>query len=252
MEHGDPPPACPAPAITRGLRLLELLAVDGQASLERLTHKTGWPKSSVLRYLQALESVGAASQDPGSKAWTALLSLRRITPEFDPMLEFAKRQLPYLSQRSGHCAELYSLRAGHLELIDRAEPEVSDMALVARIGFTRDLSELDATATLFYAGCGAMIPQKPFWRWANGSKKTLSPAVARRALQIARKERFAVDTDFNNNGIKRFARPLFDEGDSLVGILAIAQRLTPTAKRETNLIAQALKDSTLGSTDIPA
>jgi len=231
----------PAPALTRGLRVLELLAIDGHASLDSLARKTGWPKSSLLRYLQALETSGAARQDPASKAWEALRSLQPVlAATASNALEPARRQLSPLAEATRHCVELYRATPSRVELIDRAEPELADVTLVARIGFVRDLRELDATAKIFYAFASQPLPPQPLWRWRAGRKTRLAHPAAAKALAAARREGVACDDDFNSNGIRRFAAPLLNDLGALVGIVSIAQRQTHRAARETDALVRAL------------
>ncbi|MBD3314210.1 MAG: helix-turn-helix domain-containing protein [Chitinivibrionales bacterium] len=56
-----------APALTRGLMVLERLARHGASSLEHLSRATGLPKTSVLRLLAALEWHGAVVRNPHDK-----------------------------------------------------------------------------------------------------------------------------------------------------------------------------------------
>lgn len=229
-----------APALDRGLRLLEQLAVDGQASLEALSARNEWPKSSVLRCLKTLEILGAAQQDPVSRRWRALQRMQKIDTPALPPLEHARKQLPLLAQQTGHCAELYGFSYGELTLIDRAEPESRDILIRARIGFNRDLRELDATALLVYAFCpDCKIPRR-MWNWEKGEKKTLTSKKVRERVREAKASGSSADADFNEYGIRRFAVPVFQNAD-LVGILAVAQRQTHRADAEIEFITQTLQ-----------
>ena len=126
-------PSIPAPALARGLQLLDQLAVDGQASLEKLAARNGWPKSSVLRFLQTLEQAGAVLQDPASRHWRALKHLQPLEPPSLPPLEQVRKQLPGLAQGTGHCAELYLWQGNRLRLIDRAEPDSGEWRATSHV-----------------------------------------------------------------------------------------------------------------------
>ncbi|MGA0332415.1 MAG: helix-turn-helix domain-containing protein [Kiritimatiellia bacterium] len=235
-------PAVSAPALARGILLLDQLAVDGQASLEKLAARNQWPKSSVLRCLQTLEQAGAVEQHPETKHWRALKQLQPlISPALEPMQQ-ARNFLPGLAQGTGHCAELYAWQQGILELIDRAEPDFGDLLVRARIGSRRDLEELDATALILFAFAPDSQPPERVWVWKKGKKKSLS--AEKRELRIAecRHQGWAVDQDFNENGIRRFAIPVWAQ-DRLTGVLAVAQRQTPAADRETDFILKTLLPS---------
>lgn len=232
--------ADPAPALSRGLRLLELLGVEGQQSLEQLARKTGWPKSSVLRYLNALSLAGAAAQDNASLKWKALKRLQPLVLEHDSIMGRARRSLSALAEASGQCVELYDTGSGQAVLVDRAEPEQVEVAVLARIGFVRDLSELEAIAALCFAFDAERLPRRALWRWEKGEMRPVAAKTRDAVIARARRQTLSRDHDFNSNGIRRMALPLMESG-KLRGVVAVAQRQTPRAKAEAVAIEQVLK-----------
>jgi len=232
----------PAPALTRGVALVRQLSVEGQGTLEQLARRAGWPKSSTLRYLQALELAGVVRQDAVSKVWHLRERLVSFEAERDEVLERWRGRLGGLAQETGHCVELYRVISGGLELRDRADPVVEGMQLSARIGFRRDLSECDATGLLYYAFAGVELGKTALsWRWSAGDKVRVNAAARRAGLAAARSTGMAVDAEFNGNGIRRFGVAVRDERGSLAGVLAVAQRLTPLAERQTAGILATMK-----------
>lgn len=240
MPTVNPEKADPAPALTRGLELLALLARDGQSSLELLARKTGWPKSSLWRYLQALEAHDAVTQHSESKLWEARMALRPIDSVSSAALEAARRTLPLWAERTGCCTELYRVDPQRLVLIDRAEAEEELAPIRARIGFERDLSELDATALIYFASQSKVQLPKKLWAWHEGRRRKLGARTAEIRIAETQKSGWAHDNDFNEYGFRRFARPVLEQGQ-LVGVLAIVQRLTPRAEREKTTIHKILK-----------
>lgn len=236
MEHSEP---YPAPALAKGLLLLEQLAVDGQASLEHLAQKNEWPKSSTLRYLQTLEQLGAVRRHPDTLHWHAEKALSPLSSRLPAELEKLRTMLPTLAEATGHCAELYRVDNRTLRLIDRAEPEDSEVRVNARIGFVRDLRELDATAGLFYA-LTHTPPPSSVWYWQDGEKTPVSAETQQRILERIRETGRASDHAFNENGIRRHALPVFS-GEDLTGILAVAQHLTPRFKADAQRIDTVLE-----------
>jgi DNA-binding IclR family transcriptional regulator len=221
------------------VELLRQLAEDGQQPLEQLAARNRWPKSSVLRCLQTLQSLGIAEQDLETRHWRALHRLQAIPAPDETCLGQAARNLPRLAEASGHCSELYRIRGAEVELVDRADPEGSEIVVQARIGSTRDLGELDATATLMYAHAG-LEPPDSLWYWADGDRQPVSPRQRDRMIQRARTRGMSTDHAFNQHGIRRFAIPLF-ERETLTGILAVAQRLTPGYLADSERIQSALR-----------
>ena len=229
----------PAPALARGLCLLEQLATDGQASLETLAKRNGWPKSSTLRYLQTLSELGAVRQHPETLHWHGEMQLRPLTGRLPSSLELLRARLPLLANETGHCAELYRVGSRMVSLVDRAEPDASEIQLNARIGFKRDLRELDATSSLFFAFCTASPPADMWW-WQDGERVSVSAEVRDCHLAKVQTAGVSVDHAFNENGVRRFAVPV-QEGGSLIGILAVAQRLTPKFRTEGERIREVLE-----------
>src|SRR4051812_5464316 len=71
-------PITPAPALSRGLAVLELLGGGEAIALEDLARSARLPKPSVLRLLRTLQAMGAADREEGGKRWRALARLAPI------------------------------------------------------------------------------------------------------------------------------------------------------------------------------
>jgi len=228
----------PAPALARGLELLGQLTQDGQQPLEQLAARNQWPKSSVLRCLKTLEALDLVEQDPGSRHWRALA---KITPLVSPramILRKTTEQLPGLAEQTGHCVELYQVQGEDVTLIDRTDPEGSEIVVQARIGSSRDLHELDASASVVFAFSTVTAPEA-LWYWAEGKQTPVPPDQPAKLIQRVRDAGIGIDHSFNQHGIRRFAVPLLEAG-SLVGILSVAQRLTPGFRADADRIQQVL------------
>ena len=68
----------PAPALKKGIQLLERLSEKGQQNLETLAKDLDEPKASVLRYLDTLLALDLIGKDPVSKEYTAKIALIRV------------------------------------------------------------------------------------------------------------------------------------------------------------------------------
>lgn len=229
-----------APALTRGIALIRQLGKEGQGTLEQLASRGGWPKSSTLRYLQALESSGIARQDPSNKVWHLIEKLTPFESKPNDPLSAWRNRLSDLVQKSGHCAELYSVSEKAVTLEDRADPVINEMQLSANIGYHRELSELDSIGLCYFAFSGATLEKDDgSWHWSDGEHTTVRIKFRKEAIATTQREGIARDYDFNINGVRRFAVPVLKDNE-LIGILAVAQRQTPRAQKETEIIHQAL------------
>ncbi len=228
----------PAPALARGIALLEQLTQDGQQPLEQLAARNQWPKSSVLRCLKTLESLHLVEQDPGSRHWRALAKLTPLDSPRAVILRKCTEQLPGLAEQTGHCVELYEVQGRDVTLVDRTDPEGSQIVVQARIGSTRDLHELDATASVVFAYTPTPPPES-LWYWSEGQPVPVPEGQPDRILYRVRENGVGIDHAFNQHGIRRFAVPLLED-DALVGILAVAQRLTPGFRADAERIQAVL------------
>ncbi len=223
----------PAPALGRGLRLLRHLESRGASSLERLAADQAWPKSSVARLLTSLEQAGVIRRDPVTRRYHALVRLAALASE-EERLDAAWRPVAHaLAQEVGHTVELHRFDGRGLHMIDRCEPESAIVWARARIGFVRDLDELDALTQLVLA-LGLARPRWPrvrFWAWIGGRKLACSMARVARQVAAAARDLGAVDLGINPHGVRRYAAPVFQRPGELAAIVAVAQVCPPQAGR---------------------
>ncbi|MHB1158202.1 MAG: helix-turn-helix domain-containing protein [Phycisphaerales bacterium] len=222
----------PAPALGRGLAMLELLHRQGACSLEQLAADSGWPKSSVLRLLQSLVVAGAASRDPQTLSYRALMRLVPVDSADRRLKRHCAASMAALGAACGHTVELHRYDATGLEMIDRQEPPPPDVMqavvrAVARVGWRRPLDELDALTQVACALGDVPVKGASLWYWDKGKRREISADRARRVVTETRRRGGAVDLGVNEHGIRRYAAPLLDADGKLIAVLAIAQACPP-------------------------
>jgi DNA-binding IclR family transcriptional regulator len=235
-----------APALSRGLSLLARLLEDGTSSLEQLAQRSGWPKSSVLRLLQSLEQAGCVTRDPASKRYSALVRLVPIDSTESALKAACASIMVELSERVLHTVELHSYERHALTMIERSEPEHAEVQVRARIGFRRDLTELDALTLvmLAYAIPEAEWPEAEYWHWdGHGKKIAVERARMRRYVARTREQSAAVDLAVNPNGVRRYAAPLRAGSGLLCGVLAVAESFAPGSTRADEAIVRELEQA---------
>ncbi|MBN8525706.1 MAG: helix-turn-helix domain-containing protein [Planctomycetes bacterium] len=212
----------PAPALTRGVRLLERLGRDGPQVLERIAGESGIAKSTALRLLNALERIGMVARDPATRRWHARVAL---VSGGDSEAERARlRQvLADLARAGRHAAEAWAWRDGRPTMVDRADPEDVSTVVRARIGADRDLVEVDAVVLVGFAGDPAGA------RWLRShtqAQDRRQVPVAREALaaqvEMCRRAGCACDAGINANGVRRFAAPWRDAAGAFRGAIVLA------------------------------
>ncbi|MEM1211040.1 MAG: helix-turn-helix domain-containing protein [Planctomycetota bacterium] len=220
----------PAPALTRGLSLLRRLGEGGAKTLEELARESGWPKTSVLRCLQSLERMGAVRRDPMDRRFSAVVRLMRADEASAraALVERYAGELRRLAEGSGQTAELHAWDGAVLTLIDRREAASAEVTAIARVGFRRDLLELDALTqcVMGWAGWRPGKGQRQ-WAWDRGVMQWLTRRAVDGVVEGVLQRGGAIDLGINPHGVRRYARPLLYEGGALEGVLAVAQVCGP-------------------------
>lgn len=228
----------PAPALTRGLALLAWLNREGSAPLERIAAALGWPKASVLRLLRSLAAAGAAGRDTDGRRWRALAVIAPITAR-DLRLR-AEPAAARLAATAGHTAEVWAWQDGRLLLTQRCEPEGSELAVRARIGFVRHLDELEACVQCALAWGGLRRPA-PATAFREGRPVRVPAAQAKSLLAQVQTRGAAADLGCNANGVRRFAAPIRAADGALVGVMALACA-GPGEERFLGLVREAARN----------
>lgn len=169
-------------------------------------------------------------RDPVDRRFSAGLRLVRVDEASAraALVERYAGELRRLADGSGHTAELHAWQGSVLTLIDRREAASAAVTANARVGFRRDLLELDAL-TQCVMGWGGWDPGKGQrqWAWERGVVKWVTRRSAQSVVMRVREGGLGVDLGINPHGVRRYARPLLDEGGALEGVLAVAQVCGP-------------------------
>ena len=218
------------PGLSRGVQVWRVLCDQGEASLEQVTQRTGFPKASVLRMLQtlcALQLVDRSEQTGLYRATARIVYSSGPAPELEARV---RRTLEQLSATLHVTAEWFEPGEEGLLLSMRESPAEAEVTVKARSGFMRKWNdELEAVASLGYAFWPA-APKTRSSLWIydpRGRRVKLTPAESKARIDKARATGTAVDTCYNSNGVKRIAAAVVRNGN-LVGVLALACAFTPS------------------------
>ncbi len=241
----------PAPALGRGLTLLATLDREGACSLEQLARVTGWPKSSVARLLKSLVLARTVRRDAVTKRFSAVCRLTPVDAGGGALRRAAGRVMAELAESCGHTVELHAVDAARpdrpLIMIDRCEPPWDDVPVrvIARIGFERDLHEIDAlTQVALVWGRPRIVPHgSGNWAWQHGRRLRLTRRGVLRLIDACEHRGAGVDEDANEHGVCRCAAPIVDGEGRLVAVLAIARFVAPVARASGAAALPALRDA---------
>lgn len=213
--------ADPAPALTRGLTLLQILEREGASSLDQLTRHCGWPKSSVFRLLASLEAYGAIERDPTTRRFEASLRLVPVDGAAPSLRRAARGELVPLAELCASSAELWAWDGRQLTMLDRADPEDAEVIVRNRIGTSRGLQELEALSQVVHARTGRAVPRRA-WAWGSEGRRDLTRDEIAQRIAAARAGP-GDDLLPNGYGIARLAAPLLGPDGRLLGVLALAR-----------------------------
>jgi DNA-binding IclR family transcriptional regulator len=211
----------PAPALGRGLQLLMHLGRSGATSLERLSADCGIPKSSCTRLLRSLELAGLVHRESVSKRFVAMQRLVPVQLGPQAFQQRLRQEMHVLTQAFNCTTECWWPGEQSLTLMERCEPEQAEIRIHARIGYPRDLSELEAVTQALLAWTPS--PGIRHWRWNGaGDQQRLKKAEVLERLALVRQRGWAMDDNANSNQVQRLALPIAAGQPERYGILAIA------------------------------
>ncbi len=213
----------PAPALTRGLRLVAILSSEGACSLDRLAKITGWPKASILRLLQALINAGVAERETSTKRYRTLLKFIPGDSRAQRMREKCRNHVTWLATCAKQPVEVYAHTTGGMTMIDRAAPEQAPLPIVARLGHTRPRFELDAVNQIYLALIiKDMNPTGSYHAYFREKKSTVPAHTVTEILEQVAKRGVSIDLEVNRNHVRRFAAPIYNKSSTCIGALCIA------------------------------
>jgi hypothetical protein len=212
----------PAPALGRGLRILQLL--DGHAwRLEELVRATALPRSSLARILDSLEANGCVLRTGVN--WQAVTRL--VMAAAHPGIERWRASADRVAQ-AGWRGELWSFQPSGPVLVSVAEPSDLPAGLVAA-GWGADREEWMAPVQLWWARRGGQ-PRRAWYR--DGTVvQTVPAACIRRDLVRLRQGGCAQCPAANHRGLVRaaIALPQHDGCLAAAGTAAAPPRLLAEA-----------------------
>jgi DNA-binding IclR family transcriptional regulator len=214
-------------ALSRGLRLLEILACHSQGlSLSDVARKTGLAKSSAHRLLKTLILNGYVRQDSSITdyyfASLKLLTLASKLIQDTDLTALARPHLEWLAKTTGETA--------HLVLLDHDSAVY--VGKVESPNPIRMYSQIGHRAPLHCTGVGkailAYLPDEQQAAALNGqvqryTANTLTDPDALRAhLRQIRAQGYAIDNGEHEDNVRCIAAPLFARTGRVVGAVSIA------------------------------
>ncbi len=222
----------PTPALERGLQILELIHQGDEKSLSELAKESGFPKSSVSRYIDTLVQAGYVERIHETQKFRSGCSIIRTHTKSDFIIEQLPQAMKSMVEETGFTAEWYELENGQAVVKLIHEPENVSVKVVTKYNFARQLNrELDVIARLFLANIGKPSPMPNYYIRHWEEKQPLSNTDAAKLIEEVNNETVVVDKYFNQNGVRRCALAVKDENGDFLGVLALAGHYHPASNK---------------------
>jgi DNA-binding IclR family transcriptional regulator len=233
----------PAPALAKGLQVIETLQQHGPMILEELAGTTAISKASLLRIADTLIMLGAVERDAISRKYQATVKLIAVNGIAHDKEQLIHSALVQLSAQTGLTTEWYIQTADGMMIIDRVEPLDKPVKVVANIGYIRHLKgEFEAVARIAIANKVKIEPDwNQYWNYLQGEIQKISRNEFNQLLTEATDAECVMDDEYNPNGIRRMAAGVKDSNGKLYGIIALAESFTPDANSKTKERLAALQ-----------
>ncbi|MGC1548852.1 MAG: IclR family transcriptional regulator [Rhodanobacter sp.] len=140
----NPTPKYRAPALDKGLDILELLAsADAPLSIAEISEGVGRSRGEIFRMLQVLEERDYITRGEGETGYALTPRLFRLgmeQPLVKSMIEAALPVMHQLADASGQACHLVVSSREQIVVIARVDPP-GEIALVVRVGHRRPMSQ---------------------------------------------------------------------------------------------------------------
>jgi IclR family KDG regulon transcriptional repressor len=240
-----------APALERGLKVLELLAEEtSELGLKSIAHTLNIPVPSLWRILGVLRENGYVLFDPGRKTYRLgfkFLYLGNIVLNRMGFRSQARGYLKQLVEQTGETAELSARVKDQLILIDQVEgPDA--VRLFSRVGSAYPYFHATAPGKVYLAHIDRDKLQSVMTRM--GLPKITEHTITRLdvledELKSVAQNGFASDTEEMRAGVCRVASPVYDKTDKVAACLGIAAPSFRIQKGDYERIGDIIKNLAL-------
>lgn len=226
-------------SVKRVTKLMELLMEDGgELGIREIAERSGIPKSTVQRILDALRKSGWLVQSPRTQGYRVALRFLLFSNSWrlrQELLLQAGEVMSELCERSGQTVLLLVLDGVHGICLNKVEP-ARTIKLVADVG---------KTFPLHAAACGKILlayaPEELKEKIYSSPLKQYTPKtitevdVLKKEMADIRARRCAVSVEELTSGAAELAVPILDREENLVAGLSIAGPLFEVARNREGL-----------------
>lgn len=204
-------PIYAAPALTKGLDVLELLAERGvPLTMKEIAEGLGRSKSEIFRMLIALQERDYLERDPGTDAYSLtdrLFKLGLQTPRVRDLLSVAMPEMAQLAEQTEQSPHLVVIHHG-ATVVTAVVPGGADMSFTLKLGYRRIAA--DATSgNVILAFQPDEVRDRMIGESAALSKEPVERDGLRATLDAIRRQGYAMRESRDFVGITDICCPVF-------------------------------------------
>jgi DNA-binding IclR family transcriptional regulator len=205
-----------APALEKGLEILELLAREPAAlSTPQIASLLGRKRTELFRMMQVLEYAGYVAREDGSESYALsnkLFALGMLRPPIRNLLDVALPVMRKLSAQLDQSCHLAVRTDDQIVVIAREEAP-GDLGFAVRLGYRRSLVHVASGVVLF-----AFQPQAIRDAWLKRLRSTEDPAALAqfaRRVEAAQKKGFEQQT---SEFVQDLSAPILQSGSAIAAL----------------------------------
>jgi DNA-binding IclR family transcriptional regulator len=238
----NPTPKYRAPALDKGLDILELLAgAKRPLSITEISEGVGRSRGEIFRMLQVLEERDYITRGEGDTGYSVTPRLFRLGMEQPPMKSTIEAALPVmhrLADTSGQACHLEVPSGEQIVVIARVDPP-GEVALVVRVGHRRPMSQSTSGHVLL-----AFQEEQVRERWLDMIAR-YEPALERKKLtkllNPLRTRGYASEPSHVVDAVTDLSAPVMQHGSAVCALTIPYIEQQTTAQTMSDVIAALLR-----------
>lgn len=238
-------PAYSAPALTKGLDVMELLAEAGNPlTMKEIADGLGRSKSEIFRMLVALQERGYIDRNPETDAYSLTDRLFRLglrTPSAQDLMTAAMPELSFVAGECKQSPHLVVILHG-LTVVTAAVPGGDDMSFTLRLGYGRLVSD-STSGQVILAFQPPQTALKIMDDCDSHSAKPINRKVLARQLELIRSRGYELCKSRDFVGITDICFPIIGPAGCAVAAIIIAYVNRHTHESRHEYTADTLKSA---------
>ena len=236
-----------APALEKGLDIIELLAVSERAMTSgQIAEQLGRSRSEIFRMVVVLESRGYLARDPANdvlRLSNRLFDMGLRTPQPRRLLDVAYPAMQRLSDNLGHATHLVVVSRGETVVVASAADH-ADVIFTLRLGYRRPAIEATSGQAIIAFQTPDVRKQMIKESRSHTGSVISETKLAKRVEQI-RRDGFSVSESRDVVGVVDICAPILDQRRNAIAAIVMPCLKRHSIREHYEEVAAALRASCL-------